>query len=97
MPFLQANDIKVFYRVFRNEVECSAADPKLKTMIVLHGAPGLIDHQIELEAWREFSKEIQVVFVDLRGCGKTEDGNLSRWSLKLCGEDLYEFCKALKF
>lgn len=95
MPFIQVNDIKMFYRVFRDEIEVSTVDSKLDTMIVLHGAPGLIDHQIELEAWREFSSLLQVVFLDLRGCGQTEDGDLSQWSLKLCAEDLHAFSEAL--
>lgn len=95
MPFARVNDIKMFYRVFWKGEEVSQLDPKHPVMIVLHGAPGLIDHQIEVEAWQGFSSEVQVIFLDLRGCGQTEDGDLSRWSLKLCGEDLYAFSKAL--
>ena len=95
MPIIQVNDIKIFYRVFQNGAEASNINPKLQTMIVLHGAPGLIDHQIEVDAWKDFSKQVQVIFPDLRGCGQTEDGDLSQWSLKQCGEDIYALSEAL--
>ncbi|MCX7124019.1 MAG: alpha/beta hydrolase [Gammaproteobacteria bacterium] len=95
MPFIQSNDIKIFYRVFQNGVESATINPTLSTMIVLHGAPGLIDHQIEVEAWKSFSNTVQVIFPDLRGCGQTEDGDLNQWSLKLCSEDLHTFCQKL--
>jgi proline iminopeptidase len=95
MPFTQANDIKIFYRIFQNEKEVATVNSTLPTMIVLHGAPGLIDHQIEVEAWKGFSNTVQVIFPDLRGCGQTEDGDLNQWSLKLCSEDLHAFCQNL--
>lgn len=70
MPFVNANNIKIYYRIFLDGIEVETFHPQLKTMIVLHGAPGILDHQAELMAWKGFSKNMQVVFLDLRGSGK---------------------------
>jgi proline iminopeptidase len=95
MPFIIANDLNIHYRIFRDGAEVHSIDPNQKTMIVLHGGPGLIDHQMEAPYWN-FSKQIQIIFPDLRACGKTDDGDISKWSIDLCADDLYAFCKALK-
>jgi pimeloyl-ACP methyl ester carboxylesterase len=94
--FLKVNELNMFYRVFRDNQETQDFIPSLKTMVVLHGGFGLIDHQIEVAHWREFSKSVQIIFLDQRGCGRTEGGTLASLSLDQCGEDIYAFCQALK-
>jgi pimeloyl-ACP methyl ester carboxylesterase len=94
--FVKVHELNMFYRVFRDNAEAQDLIPSLKTMIVLHGGFGLIDHQIEVSHWREFSKLVQVVFIDQRGCGRTEGGTIEGYSLKKYGEDIFGFCQSLK-
>lgn len=62
MSYIQLPDIKMFYRVVVQEKEVSGIDQKLPALIVLHGGPGIVDHQIEYDAWSKFSKlNVQVV------------------------------------
>ncbi len=94
MSFIQLPDIKMFYRVVILEKEVQVIDPNLPAIIVLHGGPGIVDHQIEYNAWRKFSKlTAQIIFLDQRGNGKTDDGDPRLWNLKQCGLDIKNFCE----
>ena len=88
-------DIKMHYVVYSYGKLSSNVDTEKPTLLVLHGGPGIVDHQIEVPAWRNFSPPMQVIFLDQRGNGKTEDGDPAKWNLKQCGEDVYQFCLAL--
>lgn len=93
--FADVNGLKMFYRIFHHQIEIEQLDPSKETMVVLHGALGLVDHQIELEAFMGFSENMQVVFIDQRGCGRTTGGTIDEFSFKQCGKDLYTFCDKL--
>lgn len=95
MPYVNIGDIKMFYRVFVDEQEVDKVNPSSPVMIVHHGGMGISDHQIELQAWKSFSKKLQVVYIDQRGCGKTEDGDPKLWTMNQFGDDIYLFSKAL--
>ncbi len=65
------------------------------TMIVLHGGHGFADHTLYVEFWSQFSEMVQVVFLDQRGCGRSDQATSEEWDLAHWGEDLFQFCKAL--
>lgn len=94
--FVEINNLKMFYRIFHKHVEIEQLDHSQLIMVVLHGALGLIDHQIELEAFMSFSEKVQLVFIDQRGCGRTTGGTVDELNFKQCGDDLYNFCIALQ-
>ncbi|HLX52347.1 MAG TPA: alpha/beta hydrolase [Aquella sp.] len=93
--FANVNGIRMHYRVFSEGMESTQVNCALPTMIVLHGGPGFVDHQVELPAWRVFSSSLQVIFLDQRGCGRTDDGDPDLWNLDQHGEDVFQFCKVL--
>lgn len=95
MPKVQVNDINIYYKIFSNSSEVESINTTSPTLIVLHGGPGIVDHAIEVEFWSRLSNKCQVLFLDQRGCGKTDDGSEDRWSIKQCGEDIHKFCEAL--
>ncbi len=95
MPFVKVSDIKMYYKIFYHEKEIEKLDRSLPIMIVLHGGPGIVDHNIEINFWSKFSSYLQVIFLDQRGCGLTEDGDPVKWNLSQCSEDLYLFSKNL--
>lgn len=87
----------MFYTVVINGQEVQIIDPSLPAVIVLHGGPGIVDHQIEYDAWSKFSKlPTQIIFLDQRGNGKTDDGDPRLWNLMQCGLDIKNFCEKVR-
>lgn len=96
MPYVQVDDIKMFYRVIVAGDEVDVIDPNKPVLIVHHGGLGILDHGMEFNKhWQQFSKNMQVVFIDQRGCGKTEDGDPKKWTMDQFGDDVFNFAEAL--
>jgi pimeloyl-ACP methyl ester carboxylesterase len=96
MPYVQLDDIKMFYRVIVAGEEVDAIDKSKPVLIVCHGGLGILDHGMEFNKhWQQFSKNIQVVFIDQRGCGKTHDGDPGKWTMDQFGDDIFNFAAAL--
>lgn len=94
MPKVNIGDIDLYYVCYQDEVLCEV-DLSKKTLIVHHGGMGFLDHQIELEPWKPFSKDLQVIFIDQRGCGQSDDGDGAKWTMNQFGDDIVAFAKAL--
>lgn len=45
--------------------------------------------------WPQLSIYLNVVFIDQRGCGKSDKGEPSKENLNQHGKDVYLFCEAL--
>jgi pimeloyl-ACP methyl ester carboxylesterase len=84
---------KIYYNV-NNEEKFVASSSEV--LILLHGGPGLADHTVYVPFWSKLSGIIQVVFIDMRGHGRS-DGHYTpeSWTLKQWGQDVYDFCNAL--
>ncbi len=65
------------------------------TLILLHGGPGM-----DGAYWRpEFSTladVAQVIYLDQRGCGRSDRGPQDGWTLAQWGDDVRAFCDALE-
>jgi pimeloyl-ACP methyl ester carboxylesterase len=64
------------------------------TLLLLHGGPGF-DHSIYKPAFSALSDIAQVVFLDHRGNGRSEDGPKEAWTLAQWGDDVRTFCDTL--
>jgi pimeloyl-ACP methyl ester carboxylesterase len=64
------------------------------TLLLLHGGPGA-DHSIYRPAYSALSDIAQIVYLDHRGNGRSEDGPRERWTLAQWGDDVRAFCDAL--
>ena len=64
------------------------------TLILLHGGPGL-DHTIYKPAFSQLSDICQIVYVDHRGNGRSDDGDPADWTLDQWGDDIDGLCRAL--
>ncbi|MCE3238980.1 MAG: hypothetical protein K0R24_1961, partial [Gammaproteobacteria bacterium] len=84
---------KIYYNVNNDE---KPIDSSNEVLILLHGGPGLVDHTVYVHFWLKLSGIIQVIFIDMRGHGRS-DGQYTpeSWTLKQWGQDVYDFCKAL--
>jgi proline iminopeptidase len=64
------------------------------TLLMLHGGPGA-DHSIYRPAYSALADVAQIVYLDHRGNGRSEDGPRESWNLAQWGDDVRAFCDAL--
>lgn len=64
------------------------------TLLLLHGGPGF-DHTLFKPAFSALADTAQVVYLDLRGNGRSGGGASADWSLAQWGDDVRTFCDAL--
>ena len=63
-------------------------------LLMLHGGPGF-DHSIYRPAYSALAGIVQIVYLDHRGNGRSEDGPREGWNLTQWGDDVQAFCEAL--
>jgi pimeloyl-ACP methyl ester carboxylesterase len=92
---VQVGDVKLFF-----DVEGSQLRPdgpvmrQVPTLLLLHGGPGF-DHSGFKPAFTEMAAIVQVVYLDLRGNGRSDDGPVNKWTLEQWAADVHRFCEAL--
>ena len=64
------------------------------TLLLLHGGPGF-DHSIYKPAYSALADIAQIIYLDHRGNGRSEDGPRESWNLAQWGDDVRAFCEAL--
>ena len=65
------------------------------TVVLLHGGPGSFDHSYLKPEFGRLSEAAQVVYLDLRGHGRSEWGDPASWGFEVCADDVRAFCDAL--
>lgn len=66
----------------------------MPTLILLHGGPGA-DHSIYKPDFSAVTGAAQVIYLDHRGNGRSDDGSPVDWTLAQWADDLVGFCSAL--
>jgi proline iminopeptidase len=64
------------------------------TLLMLHGGPGA-DHSIYKPDYSALADIVQIVYLDHRGNGRSDDGPQEAWTLAQWGDDVRAFCDAL--
>lgn len=65
------------------------------TVVLLHGGPGSYDHSYFKPYSSQLTTAAQVVYLDLRGHGRSARGELTEWSFETCADDVRAFCDVL--
>jgi proline iminopeptidase len=65
------------------------------TVVLVHGGPGVYDHSYFKPDFARLAEQAQVVYLDLRGHGRSEWGDAAAWSLEACADDVRVFCDTL--
>jgi pimeloyl-ACP methyl ester carboxylesterase len=65
------------------------------TLLLIHGGPGVYDHAYFKPDFGRLAQYAQVVYLDLRGHGRSEWGAAGTWTLEACADDIRAFCDAL--
>jgi len=91
---LQTNGTELFFDVVGSELDASSVFRQKPTMIILHGGPGF-DHTY-LRPWLDPVSEVaQLVYVDQRGCGRSQRHSHEYYQLGIMADDIVQLCKAL--
>jgi pimeloyl-ACP methyl ester carboxylesterase len=65
------------------------------TVVLLHGGPGGYDHSYFKPHFARLAGQAQVIYLDLRGHGRSDRDDPADWTFELCADDVREFCDAL--
>ena len=91
--FVPVNAVRLFVDVLSPKLVPSG--PRMierPTVVALHGGPS--DHAHMREVVAPLSDGAQVVLFDHRGCGRSERGDPSRWTMDQWGDDVRGLCDA---
>ena len=93
---VQVGDVRLFF-----DVEGSVLVPdgpamrERPTLLLLHGGPGF-DHSSFKPTFSALADLAQVVYLDHRGCGRSDRSDPSRWNLERWADDVRAFCEILE-
>jgi pimeloyl-ACP methyl ester carboxylesterase len=93
--YVSVNGIRLFFDV--EGVGLVPDGPTMRekpVMLLLHGGPGA-DHSLFKPSFGQLADLVQLVYLDHRGCGRSERGPVSSWNLAQWGDDVLVFCEAL--
>lgn len=65
------------------------------TVVLVHGGPGSYDHSYFKPDFARLAEHAQVVYLDLRGHGRSAWGDPAEWSFEGCADDVRVFCDTL--
>lgn len=65
------------------------------TVVVLHGGPGSYDHSYFKPDFSALTRSAQVVYLDLRGHGRSARHDHADWTFEICADDVRTFCDTL--
>jgi pimeloyl-ACP methyl ester carboxylesterase len=65
------------------------------TVVLVHGGPGVYDHSYFKPDFNRLTRHAQVVYLDLRGHGRSAWGDPAQWSFEACADDVRGFCDAI--
>jgi proline iminopeptidase len=92
---VSVNGVRLFFDV--EGAKLVPDGPRMRekpTLLMLHGGPGF-DHSIYKPAYSALADIAQVVYLDHRGNGRSEDGPPESWNLAQWGDDVRTFCDVL--
>ena len=93
---VRVNGVQLYFDVDGAQLAVGEGGPiERPTLIVLHGAPGISDHMAFKPDFVALTDVAQVVYLDLRGAGRSDDDPGSRYSLERFADDVVGFCEAL--
>lgn len=92
---VSVNGVRLFFDVEGAKlVPDGPAMREKPTLLLLHGGPGF-DHSIYKPAYSALADIAQIIYLDHRGNGRSEDGPRESWHLAQWGDDVRAFCDVL--
>jgi proline iminopeptidase len=92
---VRTGDVRLFFDVEGARLVVDGPVMRTRpTLVLLSGGPGF-DHSVFRPAYSQLADVAQVVYVDYRGHGRSDQGDPSRWTLDVLVADLSAFCEVL--
>jgi pimeloyl-ACP methyl ester carboxylesterase len=93
--YITVNDTRLFFDVEGAKLVPDGPTMREKpTLILLHGGPGA-DHSLYKPTFSAFADIAQVIYLDLRGQGRSARSSSEYWNLSTWADDLHAFCDTL--
>jgi proline iminopeptidase len=94
---IEVNGVRLFFDVEGAKLVPDGPVMREKpTLILLHGAPGGSDHSSFKPAFSALADVAQIIYLDLRGCGRSDPGPPELWTLEQWADDVRAFCDVLE-
>jgi proline iminopeptidase len=91
---IQVNGTTLYFEVVGSELSIPDTSRQRPTLIVLHGGPGF-DHTY-LRPWLDPVSEVaQLIYVDQRGCGRSQRHSHEYYQLGIMADDIVLLCQQL--
>jgi len=92
---VEVHGVRLFFDVDGEKLVPDGSTMREKpTLLLLHGGPGF-DHSTFKPAFSELRDQVQLVYLDHRGNGRSERGPVERWCLEQWADDVRGFCELL--
>jgi proline iminopeptidase len=93
---IHVNGVSLFFDTEGSKLEQHGAELRERpTVLAIHGGPG-IDHAMYRPFLSGLARTAQVIYLDLRGNGRSDQGPPERWNLASWADDVRAFCDALE-
>jgi proline iminopeptidase len=92
---IEINGVRLFFDVEGAKlIPDGPAMREQPTLILLHGGPGF-DHSYWKPEFSQLADVAQIIYLDQRGCGRSDDGPRASWTFAQWGDDVRALCDAL--
>lgn len=92
---MSINDIDIFFDISGTNLRVTDNGLReVPTLVLIHGGPGA-DHTVFKPAFEELSDVAQVLFLDLRGHGRSGKSDESKWNLAQWSDDVAKLIHSL--
>jgi proline iminopeptidase len=92
---IHVNGVSLFFDTDGSKLEQHGAELRERpTVLAIHGGPG-IDHAMYRPFLSGLTRVAQVIYLDLRGNGRSDQGPPEQWNLTSWAEDIRAFCDTL--
>lgn len=93
---VEVNGVRLFFEVGGKHLDyVEGTATERPTLIALHGAPGFSDHTAFRPAFAALEDICRVIYLDMRGAGRSDDDPNGEYSLEGWADDLVALCDAL--
>ncbi|MGN6176354.1 MAG: alpha/beta fold hydrolase [Streptosporangiaceae bacterium] len=93
---IDVNGTRLWFDVDGPALVPGASQMRLRpTVVLVHGGPGVYDHSYFKPDFARLARHAQVIYLDLRGHGRSAWGETDRWTFEACADDVRVFCDSL--
>jgi pimeloyl-ACP methyl ester carboxylesterase len=93
---LEVNGTRLWFDADGSALVPDGGEMRLRpTVVLVHGGPGGWDHSYFKPDFAPLTAHAQLVYVDLRGHGRSVWGDAAAWNLEACADDIRALCETV--